>query len=516
MRSATHYVELSARLAKLWPGRNQTAKTETGTDVLHSRLARAVFSHVAGLAAISAITEIYRHEPWANVTTVGFTFLLAILVAAIIGGFSTSLVMSVAATLCYDYFFIPPVNTWNITDPRDWVALFAFLLTAAIGSTLSVAARRQTRRAESQREEAIELYELSQGLLSAPDSLALCNAIPQHLTDSFQTEGAALLLSEDQTVFYSAGASHLFDAAELKASLSEKTVKVNRQHHLYFVPLRLGMRVLGVIGIAGRELSFETLESIGPLITIAIERARAIEQVGKIEALRESEKLKAALLDAITHEFRTPLTAMKLSVTGMLSDLNFDREQCRELLGMIDEGCDRIDQLVDEVSQMSRLETGDVRLELAPHTVGELIDTAFASYGAALGGRPIERHVANEDVPIRADLAWANKILVHLLMNANLYSIPNGHITIKTETNKGFVFFHISDVGPGIDPSELGRIFEKFYRGKDHRCQIQGTGMGLAIARAIAEAHSGTLTAVSTPGKGSTFTFSLPIDRSLV
>jgi two-component system sensor histidine kinase KdpD len=199
----------------------------------------------------------------------------------------------------------------------------------------------------------------------------------------------------------------------------------------------------------------------------------------------------------------------------MLSDLNFDREQCRDLLGMIDEGCDRIDHLVDEVTQMSRIESGDVKLDLAPHCVSELLDAALEECGDAVASRPIERRVANEDVPIRVDIPWASKILVHLLMNANLYSNPGAPVVIRTETQHGFVFFRVSDQGPGIDSTEIERIFEKFYRGKEYRCRVQGTGMGLPIAKAIAEAHGGTLTVASRRGQGSEFSFSLPIDRSL-
>ena len=164
---------------------------------------------------------------------------------------------------------------------------------------------------------------------------------------------------------------------------------------------------------------------------------------------------------------------------------------------------------------MSRIESGDVRLDLTRHSVAELIDTAITEIGDSLGTRPIERRIANEEVPIRVDLVWASKILEHLLVNANLYSPEGLPITLWTETAKGRVLFHVADAGPGIDPTEIDRIFEKFYRGKDHRCRVQGTGMGLPIAKAIAEAHGGTLTVSSRVGEGSVFSFSLPIDRSI-
>jgi two-component system, OmpR family, sensor histidine kinase KdpD len=480
----------------------------------HSLVTRRIGGYVAGLLAVAAITAIYRNEPFAKETTVGFTFLLAILIAAALAGYGTSILMSVAATLCYDYFFIPPPNTFNITDHRDWIALTAFLITSIVGSTLSVRARRQTQEARRQRREAEQLYDLSQMLISAGHVLTLCNAIPADIADAFGAKAAALFISEGQKVFYSPGGTHHLNAAQLKATLLQKDIQVTVEQGACFVPLRLGVSEIGSVGIVGANVSEATLESLGSLIAIAIERARAIEQVAKIEAVRESERLKSALLDAITHEFRTPLTAMKVSVTGMLSDLQFDREQCRELLVMIDEGCDRIDQLVGQVSEMSRLESGEIQLHFTPHSVEELMDAALAECKQALGTRPIERGVANEDVEIKIDLQWAAKILVHLISNANLYSPAGTPITIRTEIGNGSVLFSVADRGPGIDSTELRRLFEKFYRGKEHRFRVQGTGMGLPIAKAIVEAHGGTMTVTSKVEEGSVFSFTLPIESS--
>src|SRR5579862_9733191 len=168
-------------------------------------LGRQAVTFVLGLSALFLITALYSREPIVNVTTVGFTFLLTILVAAAVGSYGPSLAMSVVATLSYDYFFIPPVGTWNITDSRDWVALAAFVITSIVGSSLSEMAQRQTRKARRQRHEAEELYDLSQRLLSAGDSLALCNAIPQDIAEVFGARAASLLLAEGQLVFYSVG-----------------------------------------------------------------------------------------------------------------------------------------------------------------------------------------------------------------------------------------------------------------------------------------------------------------------
>lgn len=490
------------------------ARAETSRPSTARRIAQKFGSYAASLAAVALITLTLRNQPLATEAVTGFTFLLAVLVSSALAGYGPSILMSVAATLAYDYFFIPPVNTWNITDYRDWVALSAFLVTSLVGSTLSAWARRQTAEADRRRREAEQLYDLSQRLLVAGDSLELANAIPTDIAEAFGVKAAGLFLFEGQKVFYSPGGSPFLDAGRLKASIGYNDVRIEADEGVSFVPLRLGINVMGSIGIAQTELSETTLEAVGSLVTIAIERARAIEQVGKIEALRESEHLKSALLDAITHEFRTPLTAMKISVTGMLSDLQFDREQCRELLSMIDEGCDRIDQLVSEVSEMSRLESGETRLNFERHSTGELIETALGECKKLLGTRSIETGTANDEVPIRADLFWATKVLVHLISNANLYSSLGEPITIRTETRDGFVLFNVADRGPGIERSEIKRIFEKFYRGKEHRCRVQGTGMGLSISKAIVEAHGGTIRVDSKEGEGSVFSFSLPIDRS--
>jgi two-component system, OmpR family, sensor histidine kinase KdpD len=490
----------------------------TRVDVAYGSGSKRILGRIgvyaAGLSAVALITAICRNQPFATEATVGFTFLLAILIASALAGYGTSILMSVAAMLAYDYFFIPPLNTLNITDYRDWVALSAFLVTSVVGSTLSAWARRETAEAHRRREEAEQLYDLSQRLLAAGDSLELSNAIPSDVAEVFGAKAAALFLFDGQRVFYSSGDSLALDPSRLKASLGYTEVHFEADKNLAFVPLRLGVNVIGSIGIAETALSEATLEALGSLVAIAIERARAIEQVGKIEALRESEHLKSAMLDAITHEFRTPLTSMKISVTGMLSDLEFDREQCRDLLSMIDEGCDRIDQLVSEVSEMSRLESGETSLHFERHSAGELIDAALAGCRKTLGTRPVESGLANEEVAIRTDLFWATKVLVHLITNANLYSSPGEPITIRTQTKNGFVVFSVADQGPGIDQTEVKRIFEKFYRGERHRCRVQGTGMGLSISKAIVEAHGGAIRVDSKLGEGSVFSFSLPIDRS--
>ena len=278
-------------------------------------------------------------------------------------------------------------------------------------------------------------------------------------------------------------------------------------------PIRMRNSASGSIALFGPPLSRETLVAVAALVAVAIDRAYAIEQVAKIEAERESERLKSVLLDAITHDFRTPLTSIKISATGLLDNLEFDREQRKELLTIIDEECDRINRLVGEASEMARLESGEVKLDVASHSIAELVSTALSDCKGATPNREICLALAKEDSRLLVDLSLATKVLVHLITNAHLYSSPGQPITIAAEECGDFVIITVADEGPGIEETEVRHIFEKFYRGKNHRYRVHGTGMGLPIAKAIVEAHGGTIGAVSHAGQGSVFTFSLPVER---
>ena len=231
-------------------------------------------------------------------------------------GFPCSL--SLVATLTCNYFFLPPVGTFTIADPQNWVALGTFLATSVLASDLSTRARNQAAEANRRRHEVERLYKFSQRLLSAGNPIELLNAIPRQIVETFEVGAAALFLSDKQKVYRSGMNLPQLDAAFLKAVIAREELQIDAEHSVCFAPLRLGSKILGSMGISGPVLSRESLEAMGTLIAVAIERAHAIEMVGKTEAAREGERLKSALLDAITHDFRTPLTSIKASITTLI------------------------------------------------------------------------------------------------------------------------------------------------------------------------------------------------------
>ncbi|MGC1595333.1 MAG: ATP-binding protein, partial [Candidatus Acidiferrales bacterium] len=404
-------------------------------------------------------------------------------------------------------------GTFTVADPQNWVALFAFLVVSVLASHLSTRARQQAKDAAQRRREIEKLYAFSQGLLESGNVIQLLNRIPSQIVDIFEVGAAALLLAEKQKIYRSGPVIPKLDLETLKAMVIREEPLVDEANSLCFVPVRLGVRPIGSLGVSGSMLSRQTLEAVGTLIAVAIERARAIEQLGLTEAAREGERLRTALLDSVTHALRTPLTSIKASVTNLLSNASVTNQQRQELLTIINEETDRLNRLVGEAGEMARLDAGEVELRLESHPIEDVINAALNQCKLALGDRVVHVQAPPGLPHVSVDLVRAREALVHLLENANQYSPTDKPITITAEASPDFVVTSVADRGAGIDDLEQNLIFEKFYRGKDQRYLVQGTGMGLPIAKAIIEAHGGTMSLTSQRGQGSVFSFTLPVDR---
>ena len=476
-------------------------------------LAGRTVGFAISIIIVAGIAFLYRHVLLVNQTTVALTLLLAILAVSAVWGMAVSVFMSVVAMLVFNYEFLPPIRKFTIADPQNLVALGAFLVTSIVGSQLSARIRREADDAHSRRREIERLYKFSQKLLGEGNVIQLMNAIPNYIVESFEGGAAELFLPQKDKFYRSGyGAAHL-DEEKMKTAFLRDEMTIEPQQSVYFVPVRLGVRAIGSLGISGARLSRQTLDAVGSLVAIAIERARAVEQLSQTEAERQGERLKSALLDSVTHDFRTPLTSMKAAVTSLLASGKMNDPQVHELLTIIDEECDRLNHLVEEAAEMARLEAGEIELHFAPTSIEEIVQGALALSKSSLGAREIRVKVAAELPPVEADLERAQDILVKLIDNANLYSPKEQPIIITAELGGDYVTTSVADRGPGIDDLEQGMIFDKFYRGKDQRYLVRGTGMGLPIARAIVTAHKGTIGVTSQLGHGSVFSFSLPVAR---
>jgi two-component system sensor histidine kinase KdpD len=480
------------------------------------RILLRILQFPAALCIVAAIVVLYHKVIPVNATTVALTFLLAILAVATVWGMAVAIVMSVVAMLAWNYYFLPPTGTLTIADPENWVALFAFLAVAMISSHLSTRARQQAEQAQARRRDMEKLYAFSQGLLESRNVMELVNRIPSQIVNAFEVGAVALYLADKQKVYRSGPVVPQLDTERLKSILARDEPVIDEANSVCFLPVRMGVHPVGSMGISGSVLPRQTLEAIATLIAVAMEHARAVEQVGQTEAAREAEKLRTALLDAVTHALRTPLTSIKASVTNLISNPNLAPAQRQELLTIINEESDRLNRLVGEAAEMARLDAGEVELNMEPQPIERVITAALERCRGSLGSRVVKVNVAEGLPRVRMDVARAQEVLVHLIENANQYSPPEQPITITAEANVDCVVTSVADRGSGIDDQERPLIFEKFYRGKDQRYSVEGTGMGLPIAKAIVEAHGGTISVTSQPGHGSVFSFTLPADRSRV
>ncbi len=474
---------------------------------------RATGFVVAALLLVG-ITYFYRVILPANQTTVALTFLLAILAVSAVWGMAVSLFMSLTAVLLFNYNFLPPIGTFTVADPQNWIALFAFLFTSIVGSQLSARIRKEADASNSRRRELERLYSFSQKLLAEGNVIQLMNAVPDYIVECFEAGAAELFLPQKDKYYRSGYGAAQIDEEQLKATYLRDEVVLGNQQSLYFLPVRMGVKPIGSLGISGAKFSRQTLDAIGSLVAISIERARAVEQLGESEAERQGERLKSALLDSIAHDFRTPLTAIKAAATDLLATPDADPKHTHELLTIINEECDRLNHLVEEASEMAKLEAGEFELKCEAVPIEEIIDRALHQSKKPLSDRNVEVRVAPRLPLVRADVNRAQEILVQLIDNANLYSSKEQPITITAELNGDSVTTSVADRGPGIDPFEQSLIFDKFYRGRDHRYLVRGTGMGLPIAKALVEAHHGTISVTSQLGHGSVFSFTLPVANS--
>ncbi|HEY4051459.1 MAG TPA: DUF4118 domain-containing protein, partial [Acidobacteriaceae bacterium] len=459
------------------------------------------------VAAIGVITAI-DSRLHVNSTTVALTFLVAVLLVSAYWGLRYALVLALGATAAFNFYFLPPIGTFTIADPQNWVALFAFLITAFVASNLAERARRDAEAAKQRRRELELLYDLSQRLLASEGELELLNALPLYVRETFSVHSVCLLAAKHPSVYRSSPDAEV-DESLLRLTLlrGEPTVQAGTA----YVPLGLGVRTVGALGVAGYELSRETLDAIGSLAGLAIERTRALEALSKNQAMQENQRLQSALLDLVTHEFRTPLAAIKNKVTTLLSGATLDDHGRRELLTVIDEETDRLNRLVAEAAEMAQLDAGMFKLDLQLHSIQDALEPALEDAKASIENHPVEILVPPDLPMVRMDAQRIREVLTHLLDNAGKYSGPGTRIKVTAEVKSDRLVISVADRGIGIDSLEQTLIFDKFYRGGRQRYTAPGTGMGLPIAKVIMGAHGGAIGVVSQLGCGSVFSISLPI-----
>jgi two-component system sensor histidine kinase KdpD len=466
------------------------------------------------LAIVAGITAVCSRVLPVNATTAGFAYLLGVLGIATAWGLIEAVIASVAAMLCFNFFFLPPVGQFSIADAQNWVALFAFLATALVASHVSDREKKQAREAKARQRETEQLYALSRFILLTDPAQSIGRQVTQHIAEIFDCGAVALYDATTAEVFR--GGLEDFpepDPPGIEGKLKQVALQgASLSDHATLIrAIVLGGRPIGSLAMKGLSLSDGALQALLNLVAIALERVRTEETASRAEAARQSEEFKSTLLDAIAHEFKTPLTSIKAASTSILSDSAPLSAQQHELATIIDEEADRLSLLVTEAVRMAQIDAGKVRLERAPLNLVDLLHRVLNHFAAQAEGRELKLSAADSLPEIVADRDLIALALRQLIDNALKYSPPGSPVSVRADRQGASVIIRIHDCGPGIPERERDRIFEKFYRRQSVKTHVPGTGLGLHIAREIVRAHGGDVWVEGEPGAGSEFCVALPV-----
>ena len=486
----------------------------------------------AAIGAIGAMTVLYtRWLHVGNATTVAMTFMLVVLVAAATSRLLIAVLTSIAAMLCFNFFFLPPVGTMTIADPQNWAALIAFLAVSLVASNLSSVARARADEALARRDEVARLFDRSRDVLLMTESRDARSQLARFIGRRFDLEYVAVCRQHGETweIAEAGSLSVPLETSELARALgsAEPVVEFDARARTYagqrtmtvddrdvrIVPLRLGVKPIGVLAASGRSVDPGSLDALGGVVAIAIERAQFLEERKAAELARQSEELKSALLASLGHDLRTPLTAIRVAASNLQASwLGEDdrREQSEIVLTEVE----RLTRLFEDILDMARIDAGAVSTE--PHWVlpSQIVDAAREQVERTVSRHRIETAI-RDDTLVRLDPRLTAAALAHLLENAARYSPAGSVITVDTWMSADTLAIEVRDRGPGIPAADLPHLFDRFYRGTQARA-VSGTGMGLSIARGLLAVERGRIWAENCAGGGAQFTIAVPVDRKAI
>jgi len=463
------------------------------------------------LAPAMILLSTFLMVSWsANQTLAGLLYLLLVVWISTQVEFYWALSAAFVSALTYDYFFLTPIHSLRLADVQGLLAMFNFILACILVSRVAERARRVTRQAEQRREDVERLYELSQEMILHEDAEGLIRDVPLLLNRIFTLDGVALYV-RDQDQFYASMADL---PGSLQASMRAMTQGNNptliMPNDFCAMGLMLGLRPVGALAWRPAKLSREVATAVSAQVAIALTRALAVEAAARMEAVRGGERLRTALIDSLTHELRTPLTAIRVAATTLLNG-GLDEASRLDMAAVVDEESKRLDQMIGEAVTMAEIDAQVVQVQMQPLHARTLLDQAIEQSRAVLAAHRLIIAVEGADDPCWFDPHLLSRVLRHLLENSARYTPPGTRVILRSRRSFGRLEFRVEDDGPGIDPVDLPLIFEKFYRGKKGAKLGKGSGMGLAIVRAILAAHGGAIEVNSTPGRGTTFCFWVPL-----
>ena len=463
-------------------------------------------------------------------TNLVMLYLAIVVIAAVYLGRGPAILASVLSVLLFDFFFVDPRLTFAVRDTQYLLTFAGLLIVGLVISALTAQAREQADAAMRRETETAALYELSRDLAAALSRNDLLRTVTQHVASTFGRDVVLLLPEEsgaDRLVVAATSDGLDLPADELavadwvyrRGQPAGRNTTTLPAASLRYLPMKTARGVVGVLGVAGpgqpqRHLTSEQrrlMDAFANQAALSVERDNLAKQARQAEVLQVTEKLQAALLNSISHELRTPL----VSITGALSTLLADAGRLdpaaeRALVENAHEEAERLNHLVGNLLDMTRLEAGALAIRREPSDIQDVIGAALGQLGARLHGRAVRVDLPAEMPLVPLDFVPIVQVLVNLLDNALKYAPPDQPITVRARVQGEQVVIEVADRGPGIPPEDLERVFDRFYR-LQHPGSVGGTGLGLSICRGVVEAHGGRIHAQNRPDGGAAFTLALPL-----
>jgi two-component system, OmpR family, sensor histidine kinase KdpD len=452
---------------------------------------------VAGTALVTAPLLAFRGD--VSKTTVVLAYLLVVTGAAAAGGLGPGITAAGLGFLAFDLLFLQPYHHVIVDDPQDYLSLAVYLLVAAVVSLLVATSERRRLQAERRERETRMLFDLSTSLVAHGSLEGTLRAVVATVRSLFDLAGCAIVLTSG-------------DGLQLAAVDGQVPGDQDER-----VPMRSGEHVVGaLVVVAGGPGSAEfgeaerrVLATFANQAALAVERGQQEEQRNRALALQETDRLRTALLNSVSHDLRTPLAAIKASASSLVDpEVRWSDAERDEFLTTINTEVDRLTRLVHNLLDMSRIEAGALDPRLVESSLAEVVGPVVRRARAASRQR-VDVDVPDELAPVLVDPVRLDQVLTNLLDNARGYA-PGSPVQVVARQAGDSVELRVVDHGPGIPVTERERVFDQFYRLKGGK-RPEGTGMGLAICRGIVQAHGGSLRVETTPGGGATFVLTLPL-----
>ena len=518
--------------------------TNRGTE---RSLATRIAGYAAGLAAVLLVSLVIGFVlGQTHIANISMLYLIAVLVTAVLFGSGPAVVASVAAFLIFNWFFVEPLHTFTVADPTEWIALLLFLATAVITGQLAASQIRRAEEAKQREREAVVLYDVAR-LVTEDDLRAALASIADRLRNELQVSGVAIDLIE-ATGFGGTAVSGDMRLAPGTAAVSTAPTQLLREgsaptgaqrsgtgrwvavvppHSLgrprspndrYFVvPVTSNERRVGTITLvrdpAATQLGSpqsRLLSAVAAQLGQAVDRERLRRDALEAEVLRRSDELKTALLNAVSHDLRTPLASIVASAGSLRQeDVSWTPEDRREFVDTIEQEANRLNAIIENLLDLSRMESGILSPKKEWYDLAALVDDVLGRLRPLTEGHPVEVDIPADLPPVELDYVEIDQVLSNLIENATKYVPMGKEIRIAARRSGGELQVEVADRGPGISQDALRRLFEPFYR-EDARRRQKGSGLGLAVAKGLVEAHGGRIWAENRAGGGARFVFTLP------